>query len=83
MEYFLNTNALLALARIHALNNHVGKVTCDVGGSTDPVFTKQACKESQMAFTKKGKTAMLDDFEVGRENEFESLKWVFCPTLPF
>ncbi len=50
--YFLTTNAHLALARLHALRRHSGKATRDVGGSTDPVFTKRTCKESQMPFKK-------------------------------
>ncbi len=49
----------------------------DVGGSTDPVFTKQTCKKSQTFFTKKGKTMMLGGFEVGGENEMEFF------TLPY
>jgi len=28
-----------------AMRNHVGKVTCDVGGSTEQVFTKRTCKD--------------------------------------
>ncbi len=38
--YFLTTNDHLTPTRPHALCNHVGKVTCDVGGSSNPVFTK-------------------------------------------
>ncbi len=64
---FLTTNACPAIAQLHALRSHVEKVTCDIGGSTDPVFTKRTCKESQTSFTKKkGKTMMLDDFGVFR-----------------
>ncbi len=39
------------------------------------------CKESQKAFTKKGKTTMSDDFEVGGENEMEffALPYLFEP----
>ncbi len=40
-------------AQPHTLRSQVGKVTCDVGGSNDPVFTKRTCKEIQMPFTKK------------------------------
>ncbi len=75
--YILTTNTRLVLARLHALHSHVGKVTRDVGGSTDPVFTKRTCKESQTPFTKKGKTTTSDDFEVGGENEMEFF------TLPY
>ncbi len=32
---------------------------------------KRTSKESKTLFTKKGKTTMLDDFEVGGENEME------------
>ncbi len=39
----------------HALRSHIGKVTRDVGKSTDPVFIKWTCKESQIPFTKKKK----------------------------
>ncbi len=65
MYIFLTTNARLALSRPHALRDHVGKVTRDIDGSTDPVSTKRKCKENQTAFTKKkkkGKTTMPDDF---------------------
>ncbi len=53
---------------LHLLNfkYYFRKVSRD--RSTNPVFTKQMCKESQKAFTKKGKTTMSDDFEVGGEN---------------
>ncbi len=56
--YILTINSHLALAlhpRILALRSHVGKVTRGVGWSTDTVFTKRTCKESQMRFTKKVK----------------------------
>ncbi len=53
--YFLTTNAHLALARLPALRNQVAKVTRDVGGSSDPVLTKQTCKKSQTPFKKKKK----------------------------
>ncbi len=49
---FLTTNAHLPLSRLHPLRNHVVKVTRDIGGSTDPVFVKRRCKESQIPFTK-------------------------------
>ncbi len=51
--------------RVHdiALYIHVGTITHDVDGSTDPVFTKWTCKESQITFT--------DDFKVGGEKQME------------
>ncbi len=54
---------------------------CDIGGSTDSVFTKQTCKQSQTPFINKGKTTMSDDFEVGGENEMEffTLPYLFEP----
>ncbi len=75
--YFLTTNAHLALARLPALRNQVAKVTRDVGGSSDPVLTKQTCKKSQTPFKKKkkkktGNTMMSVDFEVGGENYMNS-----------
>ncbi len=41
----------------------------DVGGSTNPVFTKRTCKESQMAFTKKKFFALPDLFELEYTDE--------------
>ncbi len=38
----------------------------DVGGSTDPMFTKQTCKVKYPL--QKGKQIMWGDFEVGGEN---------------
>ncbi len=69
---FQTTNA--RPAQPHALHSHIGKVTRDIGGTTDPVFTKQTCKESQMRLTKKlrvGKIMLLDNFEVGGEKDME------------
>ncbi len=56
-----------------------------MGGSTNPVFTKRACKENQMPFTKKDKTMLLDDFEVGGENEMEffTLPYLFEPKYSY
>ncbi len=70
---------LFVYTRLHALRCHVGRFARNVGGSTDPVFTKRTCKESQMPFTKTGKTTTSDDFKFGGENEME----FFTPTPPF
>ncbi len=48
---------------------------CGVGRSTNPVFTKQTCKESQTPFIEQGETTMLDGFEVGGEIEIECLPY--------
>ncbi len=74
--YFLTTNAHLALAWLHTLRSHVGKVTSDIGRST--VFTKQTCKESQRPLTKKVKQRCWTILKLEE-------KWdgVFHTTLPF
>ncbi len=64
----LTTRAHLALARLHTLRGK-GHVWC-IGGSTDPVFTKWSCKESQTNLTKKGEQRCRTIF-------------VSHPTLPF
>ncbi len=60
--------------------NDVEKVTLDIGGSTESVFTFNVQILRQTPFTKKGsynstslqgKTTMLDDFELGGEDEME------------
>ncbi len=63
----ITNNALLALARLHALRNHVGKATRNVGGRTDPMFTKANVQENSNALYKKGQTMVSDNFEVRGE----------------
>ncbi len=75
----LTTNACLAPARPHALHNHVGKVMRDVGRSTDPVFTKRAFKESQMAINKK-KVKQRCRIMLKLE---EKMRWSFSPYTTF
>ncbi len=64
----LTANAHLALARLHPLRNHIGKVTCDVVGSTDPMFTKRTCKESKIPFTKMVKQWCLTILKLEEKN---------------
>ncbi len=70
---------------LHVIRNDVEKVTLDIGGSPESVFT------SQTPFTKKrvttqrvyGKTTMPDDFELGGEDEMKPTSSVtFSTSLP-
>ncbi len=66
-------------ARPHALHNHVRKVMHDVGRSTDPVFTKRAFKQSQMAINKK-KVKQRCRIMLKLE---EKMRWSFSPYTTF
>ncbi len=67
MHIFLTTNVCLAPARLQALRNHVRKVKHDVGKVTTQCLQSELAKKVKYAL-QKGKTTMLDDFEVEREN---------------
>ncbi len=73
----LTTNACLALVWPYAVCSHVGKVTRDIGGSTNPVFTKRMCKDP----LQKGKATMLDDFWSWMENEMDVFALTFLTEL--
>ncbi len=79
ISFLITNNALLALAWLHALRNHVGKATRNVGGRTDPMFTNRTWKKIQMHLTKKVKQwcRTILNLEEKNEIEFFALTYIF------